>query len=374
MAPSRSSLCGLRLLPEIDDGTLCRANSPTPGPLGRLTLWPDLHDSEFFPALMGANEVISTADKAEFEIIKKMPVLNSRRRPYKSVNAYVAERTNYFGAPSTYATFAVESDAELANKTWLRKKKTVTLRSLLEFGGRSQTEQQKIFYRWVRKAYRKRYGDSVNVPELIRKGMSEELQKRIAEVRGSIRVKEGKLQGFSAGGFNPRPIKYNHRYLLGTLSEHGTGMAVDIDSKVNPQLTNDQWEFIQKLAGKQIKLKGRWATEDQAEALWNDINDVDRLFVKKVDEEVKRLEKERDAVKAAAEKAGKPFKPSQRPVLMDVLGEHHGALAQWSKTGFFSLPLDLVLELHAHGFIWGAAFGTNVDLHHFELPPLGESE
>jgi hypothetical protein len=37
------------------------------------------------------------------------------------------------------------------------------------------------------------------------------------------------------------------------------------------------------------------------------------------------------------------------------------------KTGFFQLPLELVLELHEHGFTWGATFGTNVDLHHFEI-------
>jgi len=35
-------------------------------------------------------------------------------------------------------------------------------------------------------------------------------------------------------------------------------------------------------------------------------------------------------------------------------------------TGFFHLPLELVLELHAHGFTWGATF-PDPDLHHFEL-------
>jgi hypothetical protein len=383
MAPNKSAtLCGLRLFPENDDGTLCRASSPAPGYLGRLTLWPDLHDPDFFPALMGANEVISNADKAEFKIIKSMPVLNSKRRPYKDVNAYVADRTNYFGAPSTYASFAIESDTELANTKWVGRRKTVTLRSLLEFGGKAQTEKQKIFYRWVRKAYEKKYGEDVNAPELIRKGMSKELAAKIAEVRGSIRVKKAHEEQFSAGGFNPRPIKYNHHYLLGTLSEHATGMAVDIQDKQNPQLTNAEWAFIQGLAGKRVTLTGRWATEEQAEALWKDIQEVDDLFVKKIAAEVSRLEKERAAkeatAKAAAEKAGKPIPPlvgAAKPVLMDVLGKHYGSLAQWSKTGFFSLPLELVLELQAHGFKWGATFGSNVDLHHFELPaPKDPSE
>jgi hypothetical protein len=55
------------------------------------------------------------------------------------------------------------------------------------------------------------------------------------------------------------------------------------------------------------------------------------------------------------------------PPLEKILGEHFARLSPWVKTGFFHLPLELVLELHAHGFTWGAGFSTNVDLHHFEL-------
>jgi len=92
----------------------------------------------------------------------------------------------------------------------------------------------------------------VNVPELIRKGMSEQLAAKINEVRGTIRVKKIHDEQFHAGGFNPRPIKYNHHYLLGTLSEHATGMAVDIDDTQNPQLTLEEWKFIETLTGKTV--------------------------------------------------------------------------------------------------------------------------
>jgi hypothetical protein len=370
-------LCRFHLLKEIDSGTLCRQSSPIPGPMGGLSVWPELYEPGFLPAALGLSEAITDSDKAEFAIIKKMPVYDHKRRPYRSVNSYVADRTLYFGPPSAYETFAAESDAELANTKWVRKKHTRTLRSMLEFG--KNTQQQQIFYRWVRKAYINKYGDDVDVPELIRKGMSQELADKIAEVRGSIRVKKAHEEQFKAGGFNPRPIKYNHHYLLGTLSEHATGMAVDIDDAQNAQLTIEEWKFIETLTGKKVNRSGRWGTESAAEGLWKDIKEINDLFVKKVATEVQRIEKER-AEKAAKEKeaaeksktAGSPAAhaaPAKKlkPSLEEVLGKHHTSLTNWTKSGFFHLPLELVLELHAHGFTWGATFSTNVDLHHFEL-------
>ena len=53
--------------------------------------------------------------------------------------------------------------------------------------------------------------------------------------------------------------------------------------------------------------------------------------------------------------------------LQEILGRHYDSLLPWAKSGFLHLPLELVLELHNHGFAWGATFSTNVDLHHFEL-------
>jgi len=363
--------CRYRLLPEIDNGTLCRQASPHPGPMGGISLWPELYSPGFLPAALGT--AITDADKAEFESIKKMPVYNSRRRPYRNVNAYVSDRTLYFGPPSVYAAFAAESDAELAHTQWVRQNHTRTLRSMIEFNHKNEAQKQQIFYRWVRKAYKRKYGDDADVPELIRKGMSQELADKIADVRGSIRVKQIHDEQFHAGGFNPRPIKFNHHYLLGTLSEHATGMAVDIDDKQNAQLTVAEWKFIEDLVGKSVVRSGRWASETAAEALWNDIKRVNDLFVEKIAAEVKRIEKERIEKEKAEQGASKPVtsrlaKPQQLMTpLQEILGQHFGSLLQWATTGFFHLPLDLVLELHAHGFTWGATFSTNVDLHHFEL-------
>ncbi|MGN6367834.1 MAG: hypothetical protein ACTHN5_06195 [Phycisphaerae bacterium] len=345
-----------------DAGTLNLQKTPAP----RYSLWPELYTPGFLPAALGFLDAITEADKAEFAIIKKMPVYDMRRHPFQTVSQYVSFRTLYFGAPSTYEAYAAESDAELLTTQWVGKKRTRTLRSMIEFT--NSPEKQKLFYRWVRKAYQRKYGDDVEVPELIRRGMSQELADQIAAVRGSIRVKDAHAGEFHAGGFNPRPVKYHSHYLLGTLSEHATGMAVDIDDSRNPQLTVAEWKFIEKLTGKTVNRSGRWGTEHDAEGLWKDIKGLSDLFVKTVAAEVKRVEAERALKKKevglgkAALEAGK-----QKTALQEVLGEFYGDLSPWVETGFIQLPCELVVELHGHGFKWGATFSTNVDLHHFEL-------
>jgi hypothetical protein len=152
-------------------------------------------------------------------------------------------------------------------------------------------------------------------------------------------------------------------------------MAVDIDDTQNAQLTAEEWKFIEDLVGKHVVRPGRWATETAAEGLWKDIVEVNDLYVKKIAGEIKRIEKER-AEKEKTEKEKAVLKPGAtqpakshkviRP-LEEILGKHFKSLSPWTTTGFFHLPLELVLELHAHGFAWGATFSTNVDLHHFEL-------
>lgn len=368
------SHCRYRLIPEIDSGTLCRQTTPAPGSVGRLSVWPELYSPGFLPAALGVPDAITDADKTEFAIVKRMPVLTAKRRSYRDVGRYLSDRTLYFGAPDDYRAFAAESDFELENTKWVRKKRTRTLRSMIEFSRANEREKQKIFYRWVRKAYQRKYGNEVDVPELIRRGMSQELADKIAEVRGSIRIKAAHEEQFKAGGFNPRPIKYKGQYLFGTLSEHATGMAVDIDDKQNPQLTPAEWEFLEKLGDKKVSRFGRWATEAAAEALWMDIKELSDLVVKKAGAEVKRIEKERaEKEKATAAKptggAASQAAATATPAtpLQEVLGKHFTSLSRWTTNGFLQLPLELVLELHAHGFTWGATFSSNVDLHHFEL-------
>jgi hypothetical protein len=93
-----------------------------------------LYEPGFFPAALGLSEAITPADKAEFRVIQKMGVCDRRGRPYHTVNSYVSDRTLYFGPPAAYAAFSAESDAELAKTRWTGKKRTRTLRAMLEFG------------------------------------------------------------------------------------------------------------------------------------------------------------------------------------------------------------------------------------------------
>ncbi len=341
-----------------------------------VSLMPELRSPELVHSLMGGIcMIITDEDRAEFAVVQKMPVYDRRRRAYLDIESYVADRSLFFGGTSAYRAFSAESDEELASTQWVRAKRTRTLRSMIEFNKKHEERKQQIFFRWVRKAYREKYGPSVNVPELIRRGMSQELADKIASIRGSVRVKGIKQEKFRAGGFNPRPIKYNHHYLLGTLSEHGTGMAVDIEDKDNPQFTLAEWDSIQKIAGRAFARSGRWKTEAAAEALWKDFKLSNDQFTANVKSGIQRIEKER-AQKAKADE-GRSAKPpaaslpsaqrTQTPI-REVLGAHHEALSPWVSRGFLCLPLDLVLELHAQGFVWGATFGSNVDLHHFELP------
>ena len=60
----------------------------------------------------------------------------------------------------------------------------------------------------------------------------------------------------------------------------------------------------------------------------------------------------------------KKEKPLPDPI--NVILKDHPALIKW-KDGFFTLEWELVKELHANGFRWGATFPHSVDLHHFEL-------
>jgi hypothetical protein len=307
----------------------------------------------------------AATDQAEFAIVKWFPAYNHKRQEYAGVRAYLDDRNIYFGSSTEYSGFAAESDLELAEKTWIANNLPD------EFANSLQKRQ--IFYRWVRMAYKRKFGKDVDVPEIIRKGMSKKLADKIAQVRGSIRVRNAHAEQFKKGGFNARPIKFAGHYLLGTLSEHATGLAADINDQENAQLTAQEWHFIEGLVSKKVVRAGRWKTEEAATGLFNDIQQVNDLFVKKVAAEVIRIEKERAASEAAKETASKatghPARGHKNATpLEEVLGKHSRSLTKWVSTGFFHLPLELVLEFRAAGFTWGATFTSNVDLHHFELP------
>ena len=309
-------VCQIRSWYEIDDGTLVRWASPPPGVSAKSEL------------------TVTDEDKAEFKLLKG-------KITDADADAYMKHRNEFFGSRAAYATFAIESDMELND--------TKNLRKLIELKGDAQT----VFYRWVRKAYHN--NGVADVPSMIKRGTSQKLADELAKVKLAYGQK------FMAGGFNPRPKKSaKYQYRLGTISEHATGNAIDIESGSNPILSKGDWDFLQKFSGKKTDLSlDRWKKDP--DAVWKDVKDLNDEFVKKLAAELKRVEAERKS----APKPTKPAVTSPTPVEV-VLGKHAGLHKHAS--GFFTLDQKLVHLLHEHGFRWGATFYPgSVDLHHFEL-------
>ncbi len=285
--------------------------------------------------------LVKAAEEAEFKLLKGKINL-------KNVDEYIAKRNEYFGSAAEYEDYAVESDAELEDTKGLRKR--------IEMG--ANPDAQKVFYRWVRKAYQK---SGVNdVAGLVLRGNSEELQAALSKVRVAYD------KPFKSGGFNPRPMKDSgYRYRLGTISEHAMGNAIDIESQSNPILSKKEWDFLVEFVGKtKVDLSlTRWKATPQA--MWQDVKDVNDLFVKKVGTEVKRLQDEQQKEDDKLKAEGKPA--LTRPEPIKALLEKAPKLIEW-RQGFFTLEWSLLEQLQKHKFRWGATFyPANVDLHHFEL-------
>jgi len=321
----------------------------SPGPLGVR----DCGDPFLF---MGTN-LLSAEIRNEFKLLKGK-ITDTKEKDY------LDHIISFFGSVPQYEAFSTESDKELDDTKGLRK--------MIELHGETQT----VFYRWVRKAYKNKGVE--DVPALIKRQQSEELSKALKEVR----VSYGK--GFKAGGFNPRPMKdSNYRYRLGTVSEHGMGMAMDIEDSTNPILSIGDWKFIEMLTETDPfpRTLKRW--KEHPDDLWQDIKNLSDSFVITVATKVKEIEDERAAFKKKLDEEAQKEKPdawyveyvkqeakkkSPPPELpLSIILKGHAALMQWTK-GFFTLDLKLVGLLHEHGFIWGATFSNAVDLQHFELP------
>lgn len=101
----------------------------------------------------------------------------------------------------------------------------------------------------------------------------------------------------------------------------------------------------------------RWSKDP--EPFWQEVKELNDLFVKKAALEIERVKTE---LAANPPRLGtvRPKRPE------DVVFAKHRNLKKWLG-GFFTLEWALVKQLHDNGFIWGATFRNAVDLHHFEL-------
>lgn len=299
------------------------------------------------------------------------------------VDGYLMDRTAYFGGD--YATFKQDAMDELRAKPRLRvviEPPTAVRTKNADVWEEAQT----IFYCWVRRGLLQSFESAgkkgVYVPDIVLGGMTDDLKKKLATVRAQYKG------AFTAGGYNPRPMKGGGGYRLGTISEHGLGMAVDVNDATNAHIESAaRWSSLVAIAGVVAPAKNRkdlWKSKPKD--LFDHIKAVNDGYVKKRGEGIEAAKK-KDA--EAKEKEAKEVKDAKTPAdpkkpvvkkkdktdddfIKDMMAADanfnsvgFAFIKRWS-TGFFTLEWDLVKAFSDAGFLWGATFST-VDIHHFEL-------
>lgn len=291
----------------------------------------------------------------------------SRATKYRTAE-YLTDRNTFFGSRDLYRDYLTLCHEELdANDRWLRRRVEPPILDKKKAakktgGGRVEPDWeygQDVFYAWVRKAYEKQNGADASLALAIKQGKSEKLIAALEHVRVDSGI------DFQSGGYNARPMKKGG-YRLGTLSEHATGSAIDIESATNAQI--EDWASVEAFTGIRLTKETRasmWATSPmQLHAAIVKINDT---FVTKLKAAITVEEKAGHQGKDALDEAIK-----NDVHLSKLDGRNHaskksnGWVNKW-RNGFFSLPWKLVKELQEEGLKWGAVFSTP-DLHHFEFP------
>lgn len=283
-------------------------------------------------------DTVTEDDKAEYAALKSMSY-NS----FANVEAYVKFRDDHFGGSAAYASVKAQADKE-----WKENK---TIQRMV--GQRSDSDEcRRVLYRWLRLEYQKKgYDTTEKILALMKQGMS-------PAMRTAVNAVKKDHPDLKPGGFVPRPKKKDGKYRLGTLSEHGTGDAIDVDARNNPQMSEAAWTEIETITGKTVdRSRSRWK-EDPA-ALWKDVHDLNEAYVKEVAKRVEAEKKKRRDAK----------KPEDKPSPYNTVLSNKAlrARARAGKVSFFSLEKDVVVAMGKQGLIWGVTFRSTPDLHHFEL-------
>jgi hypothetical protein len=233
-------------------------------------------------------------EEREFALLSNYGQLGGQLRekqPIKrldNVNEYLAFRAEYFGLgpADLYREFATKSDAEFEEHADVMTKAIHAPAPGRRLNPNQKTEAQKLLYRWVRAAYKRKEGNDFHVANHIKENyrLWTELK---AELEQTIWKPYGK--SLEPGGFNVRP-EIVGRLVLGTISKHSEGEALDIEWEANPQILRATWTFIEKFVGKTVvRDESRWWQSPQsAEGLWRDVEQLSAEFVRKVASEVER--------------------------------------------------------------------------------------
>lgn len=279
--------------------------------------------------------------------------IKGRKASVDDVDSYLLDRNELFGAD--YSSFRMEAQTELDTVKGLRDQIEPDKKVRRKHGAVGD-EAQTTFYCWVRAAMLRQLAQGgqsdVSVPQIINGGMTPRLKELIAKVRASY------SGSFKSGGYNPRPMKGDGGYRLGTISDHALGLAADINHTRNAHIQRSgRWNALQRIAGESVSSSGRvslWKSDPRA--LFDHIVRVNKAFVTALVEKKKALADSgsKDGLFNALVAADTDWKSVEEDFVKE-----------WSG-GFFSLDWELVEAFHENGFRWGAVFDT-VDLHHFEL-------
>jgi hypothetical protein len=330
----------------------------------------------------------------EREVGADFAKLGRRKYAVHSVQDYVDRAKQTFGSLEAYLQWRPISDELLTRPVAPGSKRRVS--SLIEEHG----DEQRVFFRWVSWAYHRRgLAPDAIVDTIVGAVLDPALQ---AALSGAERETGAKIR---AEGFNPRPMKdARSEYILGTLSEHATGFAVDIDPLRNPILAVSTWNAIKAAVGLEVDrslsnwthnplglflqvaaLDRAWA--DAAQRAYDDrrVAQAGERFARSHPDLLSGGERVRSRedktppatlgptpVLGVGEDRPRLFSDDELRVeaVKSLLGRATGEAAELAALPgfhFFTHPEDRILALRRQGLVWGITFGGVVDLHHFEL-------
>ncbi len=298
---------------------------------------------------------------------------------------YVRRVKTTWGSLQSYLMWRNDSDALLDKPL----PSGGTVRRIINEHG----ETQRVFFYWVSWEYHRRGLDDAAIVALFEAQI-------VGQMREAIAAAEAKLGAtIPVQGFCPRPQRDDHGYVMGTLSEHGLGHAVDIEPSKNPIVGAATWHAIEARVGRKVdRSRRRW--EQHPDQLYDDLVAFSLAWAAIV---VDEIEAARRAPARAANFArrhpgtlvdyggvGRPD-AAPHPLLDDIPPpvddkqlavktiarllhvdlEEAAPLAATPGYELVSHPRKRVLALREQGLVWGATF-PNCDIHHFELasPPL----
>jgi hypothetical protein len=266
--------------------------------------------------------------------------------------AYLEYRRKVFGSTQQYEAFKAKSIEELdADGGKLRDYVDPPAKDRSEIADWKQA--QDTFYTWTRKAFHDKYGADKSFPKIIRAGKSKALKE------GLQKVKAVYTKPMTMGGPVPRPMKEARTghpwfYIIGSVSDHAVGTAVDVNDKTNAQIATKLWQSILAFTDKQANAKSLrrdWEANDVAKArkVYDTIKAINDAWVEKLAAAVKQ----HGSIDAAVKNEHK----------LKAIGL---TFATERKDGFMDHEWELVRAFHEAGFTWGAVF-EKPDLHHFEI-------